>query len=90
MEKRNVIPDTECLTCHYKMDSSTCVGGNNKPKKDDIAVCMKCGTASKFDDKLNMVALTMGELQELKEKWPGTYIKFRAVQSVIQANLQQN
>lgn len=90
MEKRNEIPESECLTCHYRMDSTFCTQGDHKAAKDDLSVCLKCGTVTKFDDSYNLVALTEEELRELEEKWPDTYRELRRVQRAINSMIKEN
>jgi len=77
------IPQSECPTCHYKMDATTAVFEKATPKKGDISVCMKCGTVTQFDEKLRMVALTSKEVDEIKEKYPALYIQIRQIQREI-------
>lgn len=93
MKDYTTIPDHTCLTCHYKMDTTSSAfrgGGRQVPVKDDLSVCLRCGTVTKFDARLNSVALTEGELKELRGTHPDLYLQLIKVQKVIQAMTKQN
>ena len=90
MKDRIVIPESICLTCHYKMDSTSGAFEDVKPRKGDLAVCMKCGTPSQFDEELNMVALTPQELEELRRKEPLSWGQLRKVQAAIDSFNKRN
>lgn len=85
------IPHSECLTCHYKLEATfSPFDGRKTPIKDDLSVCAKCGTVTKFDGNLNLVALTAIELLELKNKYPDTYKELRRAQSAINSMIKEN
>lgn len=85
------ISPRECLTCHYKLEATfSPFAGRQTPIKDDLSICAKCGTVTKFDDRLNLVALTANELRELKLKQPDTYHQLRRVQRAIQEIVKEN
>ena len=92
MKDSTVIPISECLTCHYKMDRTVPAynSGRRIPIKGDLCVCAKCATPSQFDDKLNMVPLTERDLEELKRDELESYTALRKLQIVINERNKTN
>jgi hypothetical protein len=90
MKDRIVIPEYKCLTCHYKMDSTSGAFEDILPKKGDITVCLKCGTAGQFDELRNIVPLTTQELEKIKRTDPRAYGQLRKVQVTIDSKNKKN
>lgn len=48
-----------CPSCGYGIDAHLATdGSNDKPKKDDISICAKCGAWNKYTEDLELTTLT--------------------------------
>lgn len=90
MKDRIIIPESKCLTCHYKMDSTSGAFEDILPKKGDLTVCLKCGTAGQFDQDRNIIPLTSRELEEIKRTDARAYDQLRKVQMAIDSLNKEN
>jgi hypothetical protein len=90
MQDRIVIPDHECQTCHYRMDSTSGAFEDAQPRKGDLTVCLKCGTPSQFDEKLNMIPLTVEELDKIHREDRNAYLQLRKAQAAIDKMNKKN
>jgi hypothetical protein len=90
MKDRIVIPEIECQTCHYIIDSTSGAFEDAWPRKGDLTVCMKCGTPSLFDENLNMIPLSPQELDEIEVTDREAFVQLRKVQAVIDKRNKKN
>jgi hypothetical protein len=49
-----LIGEQVCSKCSYKMEATTAAFGDQKPRPGDISMCLNCGHATIFDDRLQL------------------------------------
>lgn len=68
------VPRAKCPTCNYVMDDATAADHSDvKPKPGDPSLCINCGEALTFDDKLVLRRMTTGELDEIEHADPDAW-----------------
>lgn len=57
----NILPETQCPHCTYKVNAATATDGDGAPKPGDFSICIKCTAIAIFDDTLALRKLTREE-----------------------------
>lgn len=84
-----IMNETVCRSCGHKLDANTTIKDDTSPKKDDISICVYCGTVSKFDEKLNLVPLTNNELKDIRESDPDCYMEMQKILTSLTQRIAQ-
>ena len=59
------VPEINCQKCGYRIDTFSDLKGKAAPHAGDLSMCMKCGNLAKFNDGLNLVPLTVSDMEEI-------------------------
>lgn len=55
-----------CPSCGYGIDAHTATDGSDqKPQKDDISICAKCGAWNKYTEDLELATLTEEDQEKI-------------------------
>jgi len=80
----------KCPECGAHNDGAAPVdGGTYSPKKDDISLCMYCGSINLFNDDLTIRPIPSELLLEIKKNEPETYETLMSAVIYIKANKKQ-
>lgn len=55
--KDHRVPMALCPSCGYASDGAAGMSGNNRPKPDDLSICLSCGALAAFDERLMLKAI---------------------------------
>lgn len=68
MKDPNYVKPDECPSCFAVIDHATAVGREDvRPKPGDLSICLYCGQALRYDDRLNLVLMSDEEFDALPE-----------------------
>lgn len=52
--KDHKMPRAECPCCGHEMNGASGISANEKPRPEDIAVCIKCGAINQYDENFQL------------------------------------
>lgn len=82
---------THCKTCMATLNGHMSTEKPEiSPRPKDISVCYYCGTVSKFDKELNLVSVTLEELDWIKRKQPDSWKLLEEISEKIKQKIQKN
>lgn len=67
MLDHEVLIDTVCPHCGFKMDAATALEGKVVPKPGDLAVCAGCAKLCQYDDDLALKFVTESVWEQVPE-----------------------
>ena len=59
------IEPSGCPVCFRKLDGTTCLTADAKPKSGDVSVCFYCASLLEYDENLNVIKMTEKTMREL-------------------------
>lgn len=85
-----LVEPTRCKTCYHKIDAVTSAGHKSKPQKNDLSICLNCGTISSFDEHLDLVPLSDDDIDKLYAHNYQNWLTLQRASSYIKKKIKEN
>ncbi len=83
--------ESQCQCCGGKIDTYTKVSEEDTgPTPGTVVICSHCGHISKYDEKLELIAITDKELNDIRLYAPAAYKFLMTARAVIKQQIQKN
>ena len=84
--------ETECPSCHHKIDSATSDSGEG-PQDGDYSICFYCSSILRFkkeDDKILLKNATTEDMELLKKEDSDSYDRIYQFQAIVVQKLAED